>query len=584
MKKIFVMLSMMLAFGASADATPAKMLKKMITLPDGTQALAELRGDEFNSWWQTADGGKYMESHEQEGVFVVADMEAKERVAQALRAPIAASRQQRLQRARAAATADGMQRITPGFPHAPYTGDKKGLIILVEFTNQKFKSNHTREYYEAIANTPNFTHEDGYVGSIYDYFHAQSNGQFRLTFDVLGPVQLENNVSYYGANNAYGNDVRPGEMIKEACTAVSNQVNFADYDWDGDGYADQVFVLYAGYGEATGGAATTIWPHEYELTYAIGNPLHFDTGGVDTYACANEIDKVVSPTTGQFTNQVVPSGIGAICHEFSHCLGFADMYDTGGGTQGMTFWDVMAHGTYLGESFRPCNYTGYERWYAGWVEPIEINEPATINAMQSSTDYGTPFIMYNDKDKDEYYILENRQKTGWDTDLYGDGLMITHVDFDYTKWAYNTVNSSSSDHERCTIFKANNRSTVSSYEEFGDQLYPYVKFGTVRNDELTNESAPAASLYNRNTDGTKFMNKPITEIARNGDGTMSFKVLGGNDENVLDNTAPTAINGIYVDTKAQDSRVYSIDGRFLGNDVNALGKGLYIVGGKKVVK
>lgn len=109
--------------------------------------------------------------------------------------------------------------------------------------------------------------------------------------------------------------------------------------------------------------------------------------------------------------------------------------------------------------------------------------------------------------------------------------------------------------------------------------------GVPLNDELTDDSRPAAKLYNKNADGTKYMGKPITAIKKNVNGTISFDVMGGNEDNILDNTtSETAIKDIKADTRKADNRVYSIDGRYLGDDINALGKGLYIVGGKKELK
>ena len=486
----------------------------------------------------------------------------------------------------------GQQRVQIGDEHITYTGKKKGIIILVQFPNQKFETGHDNAYYKMVANEKGLTHEDGYVGSVTDYFLSQSNGQFELDFDIAGPYTLSHTSSYYGKNDGANIDTKVGYMIQEGCdAAVEDGFNFNDYDWDGDGYADQVFVLYAGLGEASGGDAKTVWPHEYQIRYTcVGKVLNYTAEGkgkVDTYACANEMERVINNATGTYTNELKLAGIGTICHEFSHCLGFADMYDTSsnGGNYGMGFYDVMSAGSYNGGGFTPCNYTAYERIYAGWTEPIVLDEPATIKAMQSSEDYGRPFILYNDKHPDEFYTLENRQKKGWDAELYGSGLMITHVDYDQTKWGINQVNASASDHQRCTIFHADNDADGTVLESIKNDLYPYMSGGVPLNDELTDDSRPAAKLYNKNADGTKYMGKPITAIKKNVNGTISFDVMGGNEDNILDNTtSETAIKDIKADTRKADNRVYSIDGRYLGDDINALGKGLYIVGGKKELK
>ena len=596
MKKIIAMLSLALA-ASTTFAVPAKQAKKTLTLADGTQVVATQMGDEYMNWWQADNGMRYVESQENEGVYVAANMDIMTATAEMRRAQVGEKRAKRLNSVRKAADLSsfgGQQRVQIGDEHVTYEGKKKGIIILVQFPNQKFEEGHDNAYYKMVANEKGLTHKDGYVGSVSDYFLSQSNGKFELDFDIAGPYTLSHTSSYYGKNDGANIDVKVGYMIQEGCdAAVADGFNFNDYDWDGDGYADQVFVLYAGLGEASGGDAKTVWPHEYQIRYTcVGKVLNYTTEGkgkVDTYACANEMERVINEYTGQYTNETKLAGIGTICHEFSHCLGFADMYDTSnGGNYGMGFFDVMSSGSYNGGGFVPCNYTAYERIYAGWTEPIVLEDhPASVKAMKSTQDYGRPFIIYNDKHKDEFFTLENREQKGWDAALYGGGMMITHVDYDQSVWGVNHVNASASDHQRCTIFHADNDDNGQDLGSIKNDLYPYMVSGMVMNDELTDDSRPAAKLYNRNADGTKYMGKPVTAIRKNADGTMSFDFMGGSEENILDNTTKkeeTAIKDIKADTRKADNRVYSIDGRYLGDDINALGKGLYIVGGKKELK
>lgn len=596
MKKIIAMLSLALA-ASTTFAVPAKQAKKTLTLADGTQVVATLMGDEYMNWWQADNGMRYVESQENEGVYVAANMDIMTATAEMRRAQVGEKRAKRLNSVRKAADLSsfgGQQRVQIGDEHVTYEGKKKGIIILVQFPNQKFEEGHDNAYYNMVANEKGLTHEDGYVGSVSDYFLSQSNGKFELDFDIAGPYTLSHTSSYYGKNDGANIDVKVGYMIQEGCdAAVADGFNFNDYDWDGDGYADQVFVLYAGLGEASGGDAKTVWPHEYQIRYTcVGKVLNYTAEGkgkVDTYACANEMERVINEYTGQYTSDQKLAGIGTICHEFSHCLGFADMYDTtaNGSNYGMGFFDVMASGSYNGGGFIPCNYNAYERIYAGWTEPIVLKDPASVEKMMSTEDYGRPFIIYNDKHPEEFFTLENREQKGWDAALYGGGMMITHVDYDQSVWGVNQVNASASDHQRCTIFHADNDDNGQDLGSIKNDLYPYMVSGMVMNDELTDDSRPAAKLYNKNSDGTKYMGKPVTAIRKNADGTMSFDFMGGSEENILDNTTKkeeTAIKDIKADTRKADNRVYSIDGRYLGDDINALGKGLYIVGGKKELK
>lgn len=583
MKKLYLMLSMLFAFGTAANAVPAKKLQKVITLANGTQVSVELRGDEYLSWWEGTDGTAYRTTATDENVFEAFDLEAQKPAAAARRARTEQGRVARLARVKNSLKGADDKMRGLGGDHITYKGVKKGLVVLVDFKNKKFADGHDLEYYKNVINGKDFSdEEEGYVGSVRDYFLAQSNGQFELDFDVVGPVTMSKNYGYYGNDGAYQKDEKVYEMIKEACDGIKDQVNLKNYDWDGDGEADQVFFLYAGLGQASGGSAGTIWPHESELRYWPCGVLSYSTGKINTYACANELQ----PET-QGSSRYISAGIGTICHEFSHCLGFADMYDTtGGGGYGMSVFDVMDQGSYNGNGFVPCNYTAFERIYAGWVEAIELDAPATVKDMKSVSDYGRPFIMYNYKNTNEYFLMENRQNTGWDEGLYGsNGLLITHVNYVPSRWANNSVNSSAEKIQCCTVVNADGSRENTQYSLQGD-LYPYEVKGVTMNDEFTDDSEPAAKLYNKNSDNSYALGIPITKIKRS-KGSISFLVCGGEPSNVIDNTfngVVDGINGVTVVKKTVDNRIYSIDGRYLGTDASALGKGIYVVGGKKVVK
>lgn len=507
-----------MAVSLAMMAVPAKKgIWKTVRLADGTEVRVELCGDEFGHYWRAADGVGYQQSAET-GVYERVDMQTLISRGEVRRA----AAQQR----RASVAPGGPQRIALGGTHDPYTGTKKGLIILVQFADKEFLEGHDRDLFDRIANEEGFSDSRGFVGSVRDYFLEQSGGQFTLDFDVVGPVTMPNGYAYYGSNDMFGNDRRVGAMIATACQSVDDEVDFSDYDWDGDGNVDQVFVLYAGRGENSGGGENTIWPHESELRYtSYGRTLKLDNVTINTYACSNEL---------RTDTQI--DGIGTICHEFSHCMGLPDMYDTAyGGNFGMAVWDLMDQGSYLGNGFIPCSYTSYERMYCGWQQPIELTADTDITGMKALSEGGDTYIMYNEGNRDEYYLFENRQRTGWDAGLYGSGLLIMHVDFDKSIWAYNYVNTTGSfnKHQRCTIFHADNSAGATAAEYAGDP-YPYGS-----NNCLTLTSQPAATLYNANSDGSTMMDKSILDIERADDGTVSFSVRG--NSNLSDNRPEGAL-------------------------------------------
>lgn len=501
-KTILTLLFGVMTLGATA--IPAKPgLWKTLKLADGTEVKARLTGDENMHFYITENGERLMPT---------ADGYQK-------------ATEEQLQQRRAAMKVRKSvprRKVTIG-ERTSYIGKKKGLVILMEFKDVSFNSKNNIEKYKRILNEEGYN-EGSFVGSVSDYFKAQSAGQFELDFDVVGPFKTANNRKYYGENDANGNDKHPEIMIKEACLAADEQVDFKDYDWDGDGEVDQVFVLYAGKGEADGGSPTTVWPHMWTLQEG-GITLKLDDTVINTYACSNEVD---------YSGNI--EGIGAFCHEFSHCMGFPDFYDVSyGGNFGMGAFDLMCSGCYNGDGFIPSGYTAHEKMMCGWQEPIVLaDKDVTVENLLPMSEHGNTYIIYNDAHPDEYFMIENRQKTGWDADYPAKGLMITHVDFDKDIWLNNIPNTivSKSDqmqygytitntHQRMTFFHADN--TETEYNMSTD-LYPYRQ-----NDSLTTTSKPAPKLFNKNSKGKLTVGWAILDIKQNSDGTMNFSYQVRND-------------------------------------------------------
>ena len=505
MKQRIFILNALLCLVLSVWAVPAKRgVWCSLSLVDGTEVKAQLVGDEFLHYYVSEDGTKYVQD-ESTGLYRKMTDEVTAQRRAAVRRAQAQGRQKRMLRKAQASNA--------------FQGTKKGLIILVQFTDSKFKSGHDLALYKRIANEANYS-DNNFRGSIKDYFKAQSHGLFELDFDVAGICQLQHTYAYYG-KNSNDNDVRAGQMVAEACLlAHEHGTDFSKYDWDGDGEVDQVFVLYAGHGEASYDKdPDTIWPHMHYLSASdYRKSLSLDGVTVDTYACSCELNG-----DGNL------DGIGTFCHEFSHCMGFPDLYDTSyAGWFGMGDFDLMCSGSYNGDGICPAGYSAYEKAQCGWLtlkDMTNIEQETSIVGVQPMSADGDAYIIKNKGHEDEYYILENRQKTGWDSYLPASGLMITHVDYDADIWDWNMPNTSgkyedangntkTNDHQRLTIFRAG-KSTA----EYGDasDLYPYGS-----NNSLTKTSSPASTLYNTNSDGSKCMHVAITDIAIAADGTASF--------------------------------------------------------------
>ena len=505
MKKIIfaILLAMTVTTALAIPAKPG--LWKTIKLENGAEVRAQLCGDEHAHYWLTEDGQMYAKKSNSEVFSPITKVQLSER-AMNRRTSVAKGRLK------------SPMKVSIG-TRTHYIGKKKGIVILAQFTDVKFKTANDLERYKHIMNEEGYS-EGSFKGSVADYFKAQSGGQFELEFDVVGPYTMSNNQKYYGQNNSQGSDMHAEVMIKEACQQANAEVNFADYDWDGDGEVDQVFVLYAGKGEADSGVANTIWPHMFSLSDAGIGTLTLDGVKVNTYACSNEIDY-----------HGFIEGIGCFCHEFSHCMGFPDFYDISySGWMGMADFDLMCSGSYNGDTFIPAGYTAHEKMMCGWQEPIVLGDTnVTVENLQPMSKHGDTYIIYNEAHPDEYYMIENRQKTGWDAGYPSKGLLITHVDFDKDIWEANIPNTKVTtssdyyiyfnyplnDHQRMTFVPADN--TQSNYSRTTD-LYPYNN-----RDSLSAKSTPAATLYNKNSEGTKTVAWAITNIKQNSDGTMSFK-------------------------------------------------------------
>ncbi len=416
-----------------------------------------------------------------------------------------------------------------------FIGKKKGLVILVNFADLSMSGAEPQQDFHRMFNEEGYS-DNSHIGSVRDYFRDQSYGAFDLSFDVVGPFTMSREYMYYGRNNANGkDDVNVGQMVVEACRMADPYVDYKDYDWDGDGEAEQVFFIYAGYGESEGAPAYTIWPHKFSLqgcSYSddkVDGPIVLDGTTVDTYACTCEL----TGYTGKKLN-----GMGTACHEFSHCLGLPDFYNVNytGGFH-MDAWDVMAGGSRSGPEGNgeiPCGYSAYERASLGWLNLETLTEPVRINDMPSLGEAPVAYKICNDNHADEYLILENRQNTRWFSYVKSfagcHGLLVSHVDYSADAWDRHEVNVLKN-HQRMTIVPADGSYGLASgnyyyptEEEYRGDLFP----GPANVCELTGDShtSVGGKWFNVNSEGTYALNGPVTNI-REKDGLISFYFKGG---------------------------------------------------------
>ncbi|MBP5337096.1 MAG: M6 family metalloprotease domain-containing protein [Bacteroidales bacterium] len=399
MRKILILLIAM-ALGVAwlpVFAIPAYLGKIVYTQPDGSKIEIRLHGDEFGRWATDMQGN--ILSQDAKGFWRVdfgADVQTIRRRAAARRA---------------AANANVGWGI-------PAFGQKHFLMVLVAFADLPFTVEDANKAISRMMNEPGYS-DYGAVGSARDYYYENSHGRFEPIFDIYGPVTLSGDMAYYG-HNVNNNDAHPAEAVAEACELLDDEIDFSQYDQDGDGEVDMVFMLYAGQGEADTGIADTIWPHMWYLS-AGGIILELDGKKMNRYACSSELDPVKQQ-----------AGIGAPCHEFGHTLGLPDLYDTNytdnGLTAGMSYFSLMDSGSYNGDSWVPPYFTLQERIVLGWVDERaleEITGPGDYvlasvqeeKACKTSTDL-----------EGEYFVYECRTNSGWDRGLEAHGMLVYHVD------------------------------------------------------------------------------------------------------------------------------------------------------------
>ena len=498
--------------------------------------------------------------------------------------------------------------MTPDNSLLSSLGKHKIPVILVEFSDVEFSVENPKATFDKYLNGKELFNKetDPEMGqnyaSVAKYFKDMSFGKFEPEFEVYGPVNLGKPLATYGAG--YSSEENMGLLLTDACTAVDDEVDFTQYDSNDDGNIDLIYIIYAGFSQSIAGNSTDcIHPKSGYLSLA----KSFDGMDVKRYGVNNELNG----TPADQANGPIINGIGLFCHEFSHCMGLPDLYPKSGSiaeaciNQNMDYWSLMDAGEYTANGYRPTAYTAWERERLGWMEIGTLTGPSNVE-LKSLDEGGAAFRIYNDKDETghEYYIVENVQNNGWNKNLFGNGLMVTHVDYLSSQFSLGgcKVNNtgghprmhvmaadgmfvpeyflgSTIEDSYITFLKEHNADLVAKYggqvfsiedykaEAAGD-LFP----GTSNATSLTDDSQPMkAWTYNGET-----MGKPITDITNDTEkGIVSFKFMGGGEP--VDGINEVTVN------KTTDSHVYSISGTYMGNDINSLPKGIYIRNGKKVI-
>lgn len=369
-----------------------------------------------------------------------------------------------------------------------YSGDvvgtKRILIILMGFKDKPFSigAMFVRNMFNQVNYNLNYA-----KGSVRDFYYENSYGQFILESDVVGPYVADSNMAFYG-NNSYGHE---REFAREAFIAASANVNYANYDNDGDGIMDGAHILFAGSGEEAGGGADCIWSHKWNLS----EPLVFNNTTISTYSCSPEY---------QGNNEEKLTNIGVICHELGHVFGSPDYYDTdyagsGGEFSGIGKWDLMSSGSWNGNGISPAHHNPYTKIYIyRWATPNLLDTQSTVILNPSSEDSNS-FYRINTTTNGEYYLIENRQKIHFDNYLPGHGMIVYHAHKDLNYWDINT-NHPQKLYPVCAVteFQQPN-SSPSSYGNVNSDMCPFP--GSYNRTTLSDYTTPWIRDWDTNITG-----------------------------------------------------------------------------------
>ncbi len=525
MKKI-ILLFLLITLTVTLFAVPASPEPAVITYEDGSNLTVFLKGDENFHWYETLDGFQVKKNVKDQFEYVQKGLNKSNTLSTIIAHDPSV---------RDSKEVDLVSTLSKGIivpenltkktgMHAPLTspfdqtdfptlGDKRFLCILVEFPDIAFI--HSATNFDSLMNGENYIY-NGAIGSVRKYYNATSFDRFNPRFDVVGPVVLDSGYVYYGGNN----DANIQILIREAVTKANPLVNYRNYDNDDDGYVDNVYFIYAGYGECFYGAdENTIWPHRWAFQ---GSSPTLDGETFNDYSTSMEL---------YGTSGTIRTSIGVVCHEFGHVCGLPDFYDTdydgsGGDCGGLGDWDEMAGGSWNYSGRRPPIFNAWSRMYLRWANPVALSGVESVILDSAYTSNEIRYFM--SPTSDEFFMMENRQQVGFDAGIPGHGLLIFHIDMNSSRWNDNSLNCDPY-RQAFDLEEADGQGNItSSYINAGDP-FP----GTSGKTYFVDTGSPNAQDWAGN-----ISRSPIRNIAENS-GVITFN-FGETNVDKPSNVAMTA--------------------------------------------
>lgn len=493
-------------------AVPAKSGTVTVTQPDGTTVTVSLHGDEWLSYETTSDGysivrndkGYYVYAELQQGKLVPTTVIAHDSQARnvqekqylsavqkylkpQMNAKIAQMRELMQVQQRQTLAKRRQMRKAGMHKESGTEPNYKSLVILVQFKDKSFSRSDYGELMTDMINKENYTgYQEGSsfvscTGSVRDYFTDNSGGVFRPQFDVYGPYTV--NYSQYDPQGTY--NVMP--ILLDAIDKANSDVDFSQYDNDGDGYVDNVYFIIAGNGSNySGNDSRWWWPHRaaiYNPNATSYNDYYVKKDGVYLWDYATSVEFYGWASVPE---TVHIDGIGTFCHEFGHVLGLPDFYDTDYGASGGEspntpgYWSVMAGGNYMNDGRTPVGYSYCERNLLGYAEDNYISGVGSYTLEPVHT--SNSGLILPSGNQNEFFVLDNRQKVKWNVHLPGHGMIVYRADFSSDEvWQMNKVNADPS-HNYLELLRAGGGTADGDSNPFP---------GTGNVQTLNNVSSPA---------------------------------------------------------------------------------------------
>jgi len=522
MRKIFTIITLLLVVNVQVFAVTANPNPITFKQPNGDEVTIKIKGDERLHWSESMDGYTLLynqagyltyavldeDGNLQPSDFIVTDIEKRDPTVHSFLNSIDKklfySDVQKQVMLKVWKIEDEYKTREP----VDLEGQFKTICAFVQFPEKAMIK--TINQFEGLMNQLGYTGNG--TGSVRDFFKESSYNKFDLIITLCGIYTAPQSEAYYAGPPGDGT-LNCRELARWIAQQVAAEpsINFADYDSNSDGKVDGFHFIFAGEGQEGGGGPTTIWSHQWDFS----PPVTKNGKSISSYSCSPELASGTSITT-----------VGVICHEMSHAFGAPDFYDTdyeiNGQFDGTGKWDLMADGSWNGfpSGNRPAHHNMYTKIQFGWVVPTVLNSALTISSMPNSAENPVAYRI-NTTTNNEYFLLENRQKVKFDSDVPGNGLIIYHVHSNVGTSGINDTHPQRMYPVCASSTVQVPNSTPSSYGTINSAGCPFP--GSSNKTSFTDTSTP----YMKSWAGANTA-KPLTDITVNTTTkTVSFKVMGG---------------------------------------------------------